>query len=305
MRSNHLVIAGSLVVVLLLANLLHAQRGRPPQRPAPPAEIDGKPPGRGVEGGIPQRVSGPWQITDYYLSPIAPSNISTPFSEKKPGNIASLGPAKLKVQLSPEGFLWVTIRYSQATAKKDLARFTLVDASGATHGELFAWIDAATVGRERDRVVYEYAPWMAKLKDQDAVKRFKDLAEGRSLRDGQEALLVFQGEWESLETLSLKGDGTVRALKPAEPAVAQPGAEPSEPEPADEPVEPEPRPAAVKRTWRDVSGQHAIVAELVNFDGRNVRLRKEDGQILEVPLDKLSTSDQRFLEELHDNGAFR
>ena len=51
------------------------------------------------------------------------------------------------------------------------------------------------------------------------------------------------------------------------------------------------------RTWTDSSGTHEIEAELVKLDGEVVHLKKADGTIIKVPLNKLCLGDQRFLQQ--------
>jgi outer membrane protein assembly factor BamB len=49
------------------------------------------------------------------------------------------------------------------------------------------------------------------------------------------------------------------------------------------------------RTWSDVSGTHNVQAALVDVVDGKVQLKKADGKIISVPLDKLSEFDQRWL----------
>ena len=49
------------------------------------------------------------------------------------------------------------------------------------------------------------------------------------------------------------------------------------------------------RTWTDSTGAYRIQAELVDKDGGMVRLRKNDGQIVSLPLDQLSAVDQAYV----------
>ncbi len=49
--------------------------------------------------------------------------------------------------------------------------------------------------------------------------------------------------------------------------------------------------------WTDDSGMYHVVAELVTvFDDGSVRLRRDDGVFLRVPLDRLSKVDKHYLE---------
>ncbi len=54
----------------------------------------------------------------------------------------------------------------------------------------------------------------------------------------------------------------------------------------------------VAREWRDVSGKFSIEAEFVEFSGDSVKLRRNDGSLIAVPVNKLSVLDQRYLASL-------
>lgn len=51
----------------------------------------------------------------------------------------------------------------------------------------------------------------------------------------------------------------------------------------------------VLRTWRDASGVFEIEATLVDVQDGRVRLKRKDGRIIAVPIEKLSEADQAFL----------
>lgn len=51
------------------------------------------------------------------------------------------------------------------------------------------------------------------------------------------------------------------------------------------------------RTWTDRSGKFQIEAELVAYQDGTVKLQKGDGQVVTVPLSKLSFADQKFLRD--------
>lgn len=53
--------------------------------------------------------------------------------------------------------------------------------------------------------------------------------------------------------------------------------------------------AVSARTWTDSSGNFQVEAELVSVDDDRVTLRKEDGQVIAVPLKRLSAADRKFL----------
>jgi hypothetical protein len=52
------------------------------------------------------------------------------------------------------------------------------------------------------------------------------------------------------------------------------------------------------RTWTDASGQYHIEAELVEHSEGNVTLKKPDGQVVTLPLEKLSPADQEYVRSL-------
>ena len=54
--------------------------------------------------------------------------------------------------------------------------------------------------------------------------------------------------------------------------------------------------SAEVRTWKDKTGRFSILAELVEWDGTKVKLKKEDGQVIEVAIDRLSDPDRQYLE---------
>lgn len=49
------------------------------------------------------------------------------------------------------------------------------------------------------------------------------------------------------------------------------------------------------RKWSDRTGQFTVTAEFVEVRGANVHIRREDGKVLAVPIERLSESDQQFL----------
>ena len=52
---------------------------------------------------------------------------------------------------------------------------------------------------------------------------------------------------------------------------------------------------AVERTWRDLTGQYSVKAEFVGLVGDQVSLRKTDGSVIQIPIQKLSSADRRWL----------
>jgi Tol biopolymer transport system component len=59
---------------------------------------------------------------------------------------------------------------------------------------------------------------------------------------------------------------------------------------------------AAGRTWTDSTGTHHVDAEFVKLDNDIVRLKKGDGTIIKIPLDKLSAQDKEFVRQ-QTNGA--
>ena len=51
--------------------------------------------------------------------------------------------------------------------------------------------------------------------------------------------------------------------------------------------------SAQERTWRDDTGQFEVEAELVEFDGQTVKLRKSNGQIISVDVTRFSVADRK------------
>ncbi|HUY31440.1 MAG TPA: SHD1 domain-containing protein [Pirellulales bacterium] len=51
------------------------------------------------------------------------------------------------------------------------------------------------------------------------------------------------------------------------------------------------------RTWTSTDGKFKIEAEFVGVENRNVRLKKSGGNVITVPLEKLSPNDQQLIEE--------
>ena len=54
-------------------------------------------------------------------------------------------------------------------------------------------------------------------------------------------------------------------------------------------------PPARPRNWKDASGKYSIKAALVEVKDGVAHLKKEDGQVVKVPVAKLSQIDQRYL----------
>ena len=93
---------------------------------------------------------------------------------------------------------------------------------------------------------------------------------------------------------------------------------PSIPRPADVPkVRPLSQPGAAQkrkssepdfRTWTDSTGKYTVEAEFVDFQDGKVRLRKGNGSIVALPIERLSAADQQFVKaqgeaKAEDNAA--
>ena len=68
------------------------------------------------------------------------------------------------------------------------------------------------------------------------------------------------------------------------------------------PIEPEPNapePAEnALREWTDSTGKYRIKATFEEQDGSNVKLRREDGKRIVMPISKLSDADRDYLDNL-------
>jgi hypothetical protein len=54
-------------------------------------------------------------------------------------------------------------------------------------------------------------------------------------------------------------------------------------------------PTALARTWTDSTGKYTVEAEFVEFKDGKVRLKKENGHIINITLKKLSDADREFV----------
>ncbi len=54
------------------------------------------------------------------------------------------------------------------------------------------------------------------------------------------------------------------------------------------------------RTWTDVTGKHTVQAEFVDFQDGIVRLNRENGSIIEIPIDRLFLNDQERVRRKSD-----
>ena len=56
-------------------------------------------------------------------------------------------------------------------------------------------------------------------------------------------------------------------------------------------------PAAFARKWTDSTGTFSIEAELLDFQDGKVRLKKPNGNVITVAVDRLSQADQQFVRQ--------
>jgi hypothetical protein len=52
--------------------------------------------------------------------------------------------------------------------------------------------------------------------------------------------------------------------------------------------------AAEFRIWQDVSGKFRTEAQFISLQGSKVQLKKRDGTVILVPMEKLSNADQEY-----------
>lgn len=60
---------------------------------------------------------------------------------------------------------------------------------------------------------------------------------------------------------------------------------------------------AQAREWTDDTGQYSVEAEFVELVGQVVKLKRSDGEVISVPLEKLSRSDQEYARQLAGSSA--
>ena len=53
--------------------------------------------------------------------------------------------------------------------------------------------------------------------------------------------------------------------------------------------------AAPSRTWTDATGKFRTEAEYLGLDDGKVKLKKANGKVITVPLEKLSEADQEYV----------
>ena len=57
------------------------------------------------------------------------------------------------------------------------------------------------------------------------------------------------------------------------------------------------------RTWKSKTGKFSVDAELVEVEDGKAVLKRTDGKIVRVPIEKLSAADRRYLESLNKPAA--
>ena len=85
-------------------------------------------------------------------------------------------------------------------------------------------------------------------------------------------------------------------IRLAPPEVEQPNVDPGLLSPTTPTASPSTDPAL--RTWTDDSGSFTIQAKYAGIDGENVRLVREDGKEIKVPLARLGKADQQYVEKI-------
>ena len=271
------------------------------------------PVGRAIRNEKPPQAVA-WQIAAVFRATVVPDGV---------GEIRSIGPTVTNVRLAAADTLWVILRFP-ARHKKDLRGFALMDGNGRSVGKLSAWVDAATVEFRPDNSGrFAENPAIGQLRDQDAVARFRELVTGRLLPHAGAALLIFEGGGTGLDGLSLRGEGNLVPLRPAqdnplpsEPQSMGPGNRSGGRAPASaagkrplpkavSPVtkrQPQPKPSDLAettaegvRTWTAKTGDYTLRATLIDCQDGKVELRKEDGTTILVPLEKLCRPDQVYV----------
>ncbi len=125
-----------------------------------------------------------------------------------------------------------------------------------------------------------------------------------SVKKGDKIEVNWQFDWLPAEVVSIEPTGWIKAKfkdkngremdwpfppdntrRPAKAAVAAEAAD-ENPFETDDPKE--------SRTWTDSSGKHKIEATFTEIKDGKVHLKKTDGTVAKIPLDKLSPSDQRL-----------
>jgi hypothetical protein len=73
--------------------------------------------------------------------------------------------------------------------------------------------------------------------------------------------------------------------------------------PAPQPEAGSPEPSYEQRNWVDNTGSFSVEATLIEVVDGSVRLEKQSGEIIEVPLERLSAADQKYVAETWSEDA--
>jgi len=57
------------------------------------------------------------------------------------------------------------------------------------------------------------------------------------------------------------------------------------------------------RKWTDSTGKHSVEAEFLELAGQTVRLRRSDGEVINLPLERLSRFDQQYVQQVAQSSA--
>ena len=60
---------------------------------------------------------------------------------------------------------------------------------------------------------------------------------------------------------------------------------------------------ALARKWIDSTGEYTVEAEFVDFKDGKIQLRKANGNVVAVPIEKLSESDRAFVKSASAEAA--
>lgn len=86
-------------------------------------------------------------------------------------------------------------------------------------------------------------------------------------------------------------------IRLAPPEVQQPNVDPAPLSPKTPPAA-SPSPGPALKTWTDDSGTFTVQAKYAGIDGENVRLVRENGKEIKVPLARLAKADQQYVEKI-------
>ncbi len=142
-------------------------------------------------------------------------------------------------------------------------------------------------------------PWFARMTSWFLLVLSMGLAAlGADYKEGEEIEVFFLNEWRPAKVLDVNKQGLVQAEFQFANAVKVEVFKP-------EAVRAKYESGAIwrGRTWADASGSFKIKAALLAVLPDKVLLRKTDGQEIEVPIAKLSESDQKFLKKIRSEAG--